>query len=148
MSWLAALLLLTGATDPEAEALGKRLAEASSLAALLPAVAAKEREEMLAEHPEWTDADKAAFRETADAVAARGMDRLTTAMGKAYATRLSLDDLRALVAFNETPAAKRMRAVAPAVMIETAGALDGMDYKGETRRAFCTRTGKLCEAAN
>lgn len=146
MSLLLALALLAApAADPtpEALALGVRLAETGSIAALLPTIVAKEREELVGEHPDWSDADKAALRTTADAVATTGIRRLMDAIGRAYAEKLSIDDLRALVAFNESPAAQRWRAATPAVMGE---ALAGskFDFKADVRAAFCKQTGKGC----
>lgn len=140
-----AALLAHGAADPEAEALGRRLAETGTLAAMLPAIAAKEREEVIADHPEWSDADKAAFRETADTVAKAGIERLMVATGHAYATRLPVEDLRQLVAFNESPVAKRWREATPGAILEAMTAAGALDFKGDTRKAFCARTGKLCE---
>lgn len=142
---VAALLLAQAAPDAEAEALGRRLAEAGTLAAILPAIAAKDREELVAEHADWSDADKAVLRETADATARAGIDRLMAAIGHGYATRLSLEELRALVAFNETPAAKRWREATPQAVMEAIGAIGELDLKGDTRKAVCARIGKLCE---
>lgn len=144
----AAALMAQGApsADSEAETLGRRLAEAGTLAALLPTIAAKEREELVAEHPEWNAADKAALRETADIVAKAGIERLMAATGHAYAARLSVEDLRQLVAFNESPVAKRWRDATPGAIMEAMGKVGTLDFKGDTRKAFCGRTGKLCAA--
>ena len=70
MSLILALALLA-APDPTAEALalGRRLAETGTLATLLPLKTAQEREELVAEHPDWSEADKAALRQEADAEA-------------------------------------------------------------------------------
>ncbi|MEI9851228.1 MAG: DUF2059 domain-containing protein [Sphingomonas sp.] len=141
---VAALLLVQAAPDAEAEALGRRLAEAGTLAALLPAIVAKDREELVAEHPDWSDADKAVLRETADTVAGAGIGRLMAAIGHGYATRLSIEELRALVAFNETPAARRWRDATPGAVMEALPAIGELDLKGDTRKAVCARIGKLC----
>jgi hypothetical protein len=56
---LGAVLLMAQAApsaDNEAETLGRRLAEAGTLAALLPTLAAKDREELIAENPGLSDA--------------------------------------------------------------------------------------------
>jgi hypothetical protein len=141
---MLALLLAQAAPDPtpEALALGRRLAETGTLAALLPAVVAKEREELVAEHPGWSEADKAALRETADKVARMTMERLMNATGRAYARRLSVEDLRVLVAFNEGPAARRWREATPAAVLESMASLGGLDFKGDVRRAFCAGSGE------
>ena len=57
---LIAIVMTQTAPSAEAEALGVRLAQTGTLAALLPTITAKEREEMVARHPELSDADKAA----------------------------------------------------------------------------------------
>lgn len=146
MIWapLIALALAQTAPGAEAEALGVRLAETGTLAALLPAVVAKDREALVAAHPELSEADKAALRATADAVARAGIARLTAAIGHGYAARLSLDDLRALVAFNESPAAKHWREATPDAVMQALAAVGDMNFQEDARKAFCARTGKLC----
>jgi hypothetical protein len=147
MIWvpLIAIAMAQAAPGAEAEALGVRLAQTGTLAALLPSVAAKERDELIAQHADWSDADKAALRETADDVAKAAVDRLTTAIGHGYATRLSVEDLRALVAFNESDAGKRWRAATPGAVMGAIAALGQLNLGAETRAAFCKKTGKLCD---
>jgi hypothetical protein len=147
MTLLAALLLTQAAPDPtpEALALGRRLAEAGTLSALLPIVVAKDREEVIGEHPEWSDADKAAFRTTADQVAADGIGKLMDATGRSYARKLNVEELRTLVAFNEGAAAKRWRDAMPAAIVEGMTAIGEFDFKKNARAAFCAKTGKACE---
>jgi len=144
----ALALALAGAAAPgaEAERLGRALAGQGTLAALLPLVAAKETEELVAAHPELSEAEKAALRETARAAFAAGEAKLLAASGHAYAERLSVAELRALVAFNRTAAARRYRAAMPAAIAATLQAVGPMDFKGDTLAAFCRRTGKLCGA--
>ncbi len=74
-----------------------------------------------------------------------GLTKLMTALGTEYAERLSLDDLQSLVAQAESPAARRRRAVEPAVMIEAMKALGTIDLKKNTAQEFCLQTGKLCQ---
>lgn len=144
-----ALLLTAAAVPPpasEAEALGRRLAASGGLAAMLPAITAKETEEMLGEHPEWTEADRAAFRATARDIASQSADRLFDAIGHGYATTLSLEDLRALVRFNESDTARRWRAAEPKAVMGALQAVGEIDFKATTRQAFCKQTGKGCPA--
>ncbi len=144
MTVLIALAAAQAPAAPEAQALGRRLAEAGTLASLLPMIAAKETEEMVAAHPELSDADKAKLRSVAAATAKAGSDRLMKAEGDAYAGRLSVEELKALVAFHESPAARRQREVMPAVIMATMQAAGPIDFKGETLAAFCKETGKAC----
>jgi len=147
MILLAALALLASDPSAEALALGRRLAETGTLAALLPIKVEQETEELVAEHPEYNEADKSALRAVAAQQGSVGIDRLMDATGRAYANALSLEDLRVLVAFNESPAAKRWRQAMPGAMIAAMGEVGGeLDFKGDTRKAFCTKTGKGCPA--
>ena len=80
----------------------------------------------------------------ADGVFERGRERLLSATGRAYAEKLSVADLRKLVAFYRTPAADRAQAALPLVIGETMRSVGKMDFKGEVLAAFCKETGKLC----
>ena len=143
---LLALALQAVTPSAEAEALGRRLAERGTLAALLPLATARDTEELVAEHPELSDAEKAELRAAAETVAASGIDRLLAAEGKALAAALSLDDLRQLVTAAESGAAKRQRAALPGVILQTMKSAEGVDFKRDTLAAFCTKTGKACAA--
>jgi hypothetical protein len=147
MIWMPLVAILMAQTAPgaEAEALGLRLAQTGTLAALLPSIAAKEREDLVAAHPELSDADKATLRATADDVANAGMSKLSAAIGHGYAARLSIDDLRALVAFNESPAAQHWREATPGAVMQAMAAVGELDLGKNTRAAFCKKTGKLCD---
>lgn len=132
------------APSAEAEALGVRLARGGSVMALLPLVGAKESEELVAAHPELSPGEKQALREAGRRTLAAGMTRIENAFGRAYARRLSLDELRTLVAQVESPAQVRLRAIQPTAMAEALAAIGTLDFKGDTRAAFCRDTGKLC----
>ena len=76
---LAALALaapLAAQTPPaptaEAEALGRRVADTGTLAALLPLLIAKDTDALIAEHPELDDAGKAKLRAAAAATVDAG----------------------------------------------------------------------------
>ncbi|MBX3565950.1 MAG: DUF2059 domain-containing protein [Sphingomonas sp.] len=144
MILLYALALLAPDPTPEALALGTRLAESGTLAALLPMKIAQETEELVAEHPDWSDADKAGLRAAAAEQGKAGVERLMTATGRAYAEKLSIEDLRVLVAFNESEAGKRWRAATPGVIAAAMTEVGALDFKGDTRKAFCARAGKGC----
>jgi hypothetical protein len=135
---------LAAAPSPEAERLGRRLAEMGAIETLLPTIAAKETEELIEKHPELSEAEKLTLRETGQEVAVRARARLAQAIGHEYAASLSLADLRALVAFNEKPAAVHYRAALPGVTMRGLAGLGQMDFKADVAKAFCARTGKLC----
>jgi hypothetical protein len=141
-------MMLAAAQAPaetEAQALGRRLSEAGLLGSLLPMMTAKETDEMVAARPELSAAEQARLRAIAAARAQAGMARLFKAEGDAYAARLSVAELKALVAFHESPAARRQRAVMPDVIAATMQSVGAIDFKGETLAAFCKETGKACE---
>ena len=93
-----------------------------------------------------TDAEKSALRVTAKRVFEEGRERLMTATGKAYAERLSVEDLRALVAFEQSDAARRYRGAMPGAITAAMQAVGQMDFKKDVRAAFCKESGKLCDA--
>lgn len=145
---LFAALLVQAAPAPtaEAEQLGRQLADTGVLATVLPMMSKQQTDELVAAHPELSDADKAALRATATEVARAGIDRLLAAEGHAYAAALAVDDLRALVAAAASPAAQHLRAAQPLIVAGTMRAVGNVDFKGETLAAFCAKTGKACPA--
>lgn len=128
----------------EAVALGTRLAETGTLASLLPMIAAKETDEMVAAHPELSPAEQAELRRTAAATLDAGRARLFAAQGRAYAERLSLADLRVLAERNGDAVSIRYRAALMPAIAATMGAIGTLDFKGDTLKAFCAKTGKGC----
>ncbi len=144
-------LALAAATAPvpppptaEAIALGKQLASIGTLATLAPMKMSAEIEEIIAANPDLTDADKAAFRKSAKTTSNRLQAKVIEAEGTAYAQSLSLVDLRTLVAFSATGAAKRQRAAMPVIVLQTVRGIGTVDFKAEAARDFCTVSGKLC----
>lgn len=138
---LAAML---AAPSAEAETLGRRLAATGAIETLLPAIATKETEEVIVQHPELSEADRQSLRATTGEVVRAMGDRLAATMGHEYAAALSVKDLRALVTFAGSPAARRYRAAIPGVTMRGLGKLGSVDFKGELARAFCAKSGKLC----
>jgi hypothetical protein len=141
---IAALLLQAAAPSPEAVALGTRLAATSGLGPLLPAITAKETEDLVADHKELTDAEKAELRATGKQVAEAAVARVNATLGQEYAARLTLDELKALVAFEESPVAAARRAAMPLALMNGLAKLGEIDFKGDTLKAFCAKTGKAC----
>lgn len=141
---LATLALLAAAPTAEAERLGVEVARIGTLATLLPIVTAKETDELVADHPELNNMDKAELRGTATRVANEMRDRLTKLTGHAYATRLSEDQMRAILAFDASPAGKAYRAAIPPVIFETLQGAGKVDFKKDAIAAFCAKTGKAC----
>jgi hypothetical protein len=141
---IIALALLAAAPPAEAQRLGLELAQLGSIAAMLPAIELEQTDQMLDEHPELGTRERLALRRIAHRVAIDGMERLIAAEGRGYAERMSVDDLRAAVAFARSPAGRRMHAAEPAIARTTLLAMRGFNYKREVMAALCTETGKGC----
>ena len=140
------LMIFAAATavSADAERLGRELAASGSLEVILPAIAAKETDEVIAEHSELTPKERELLRQTGQRVASEGREKLINAFGHQYALALNVADLRSLVAFNRTAAAQHYHQVMPAVTLAGVASLGKMDFKADLAAAFCSETGKLC----
>lgn len=143
---LAAQSMMADAPTAAAEALGRRIADTGTLSVLLPLLVAKDTEAMIAEHPELDDAGKAKLRAVAADTARTATDRLLGAVGHEYALRLSVADMTALVAFNQSAAAKAWRTAEPQVIVATMQTIDGFDFKAAAWTAYCKSAGVTCPA--
>lgn len=148
---LAALLavLTAGAaqaeTTDEKRALAREIAAQSLLATLGPLQTAAEVEQIIAEAPDLTAQEQEDLRRIGQERAQEIGQQALAAEAEALASALSVDDLRAIAAFERSPAASHRREVTPTVVGSVMQVLAGVDYKAEVRRAFCESTGKLCE---
>jgi hypothetical protein len=104
----------------------------------------KETEELVAAHPELSAAEKTQLRATAKRTYEAGRERLMQAEAQGYAKRMSLEDLRAAIAYQRSPAGTRYRAAVPGVIVDTMQIVGKMDFKGDVVAAYCKKTGKLC----
>jgi len=145
---LAAQTTMAPTPSAEAEARGRRVADTGTLASLLPLLIAKDTEELINQHNELDDAGKAKLRVVAAATAQIGMERMLATVGHEYALRLSVADLKALVAFNEGAAAKAWRAAEPQVIVATMKTIDGFDLKKDSWAAYCRSPGVTCPATD
>ena len=141
---LIALLMMAASPGAEALRLGRQIAETGTLAIILPLMKQQQLSEMIAAAPALTPAEQATLRTVADRQFASGRDRLLSAEGRKYAELLTLADLRAVAAFQRSPAAARMRQAMPAMIAGTMQAMAGLDFKGDVATAMCAETGKLC----
>ena len=141
---LAVLALLATAPTAEAERLGLEVARTGTLATLLPIMAAKETDELVAGHTELTEGERTDLREVATHVANDGRDRLMRLNGHAYATRLSEAHMRAILAFEASTAGRAYRAAIPGAIVETMQGAGRMDFKKDAITAYCAKTGKAC----
>lgn len=132
------------AAPADKDALGLRLARTGPLAAMAPALIEKDLAELAQEDASLTAAQRQRLMEIGKAEGQRGLDRVFAAIGREYAARLSEDDLRQLVAFNESESAKRWRAAEPAVVMGAMQTLGQLDFKKAVAAEFCRDSGKLC----
>lgn len=145
------MTLMMQATAPaappsaEAEMLGRRLAASGTLASVLPMMIGKDLGELAAEDKTLTAAERETLVALGRAEGKAATDQLMTAMGNGYAKRLSVADLRVLVAQGEDPATQRLRAAMPEVIAGAMGALGQVDLKKNVAAKFCAQTGKLCK---
>ena len=144
ISLLVAVAIGSAQPSDEAQRLGLFLAEQGTLASLLPLQKKKETDDLLKENPDLSDVERRQLRETADDVFKKLYDKLMKVTGDAYAHKLSLADLRSLSQFYHLPVAARYRAATPAVILQTVQSIGSMDFKGDVRAAFCSKTKKLC----
>ena len=131
---------------PSAEAmkLGRALADAGTLAHLLPLMESAQVADLLGENADMAAGDQAALRASAHKVFVGGAERLLAAEGLSYARLLSLGELRAVVGFERSAAGMAYRAATPQVITGTMAEVGKIDFKGQVRAAFCKEKGKLC----
>jgi len=145
---LAALLAaaaVAATPTPEALDLARKVAANGVLATLGPLQTQSEIEEIIAENPEFTEAERTRLRAIGEAQAEALLVKVIETQAAAMAAELSVEDLRVLAEFAGSPAALRQREVMPQVILATVKALDGIDYAEGVRDAFCAETRKLCE---
>jgi hypothetical protein len=131
--------------SPEAQDLGVRLARTSGLAAVAPALIEKDLNELANEYPALSTRERQRLMALGRTEADVELTKILAAIGSGYARRLSVDDLRVLVAHGESPAAARWRAAEPLVIAEAMGTLGSMDLKKNVAAAFCREAHKLCD---
>ncbi|MBN2972587.1 DUF2059 domain-containing protein [Roseomonas aeriglobus] len=139
-------LLLQAAPAPTAEAarLGTEVARSGTFSQIAPALIQQQTDELVRDAKGLSLADQAALRDIAAQTGRAMVDRVTERMGVAYASALSVADMRAILAFNRTDAARKYRAAEPNAMAAAAQSMGGMDFKRDVLKAFCAKTGKGC----
>ena len=144
---MAAAVAVSGpAAPPSAEALklGRALANAGTLAHLLPLMESAQVAELVGENADMAAGDHAALRASAHKVFVGGAERLLAAEGLSYARLLSLGELHDVVGFERSAAGQAYRAATPHVITATMAEVGKIDFKGQVRAAFCKEKGKLC----
>jgi hypothetical protein len=127
-------------------ALGRRLAELGDFNAIIGAMGHAEIEGMATEMPDLTDAERARLRQVGEGVLASGRARILALVGDIYGRHFTADQLRAIIAFLESPAGCAYVGALPQLLPQIAMAMQGVDLRRDVRAAFCRETGKLCQA--
>lgn len=147
MHALLAILLQAAAptAGTESQELGLRLARSTGLAVVAPAMIEKDLAELAEEDPSLSADQRKRLLALGRAEARAGWERVVQALGAGYAKRLSISDLKLLVAHAESPVAARWRAAEPLVLAEAATTIGSLDLKKTVATAFCRETEKLCQ---
>lgn len=134
---LAALVMIAAEPNAESLALGRELSERGTLATLLKVAEAKDKADLAARNPGMSDADKAALDAAVTDIYAAERERLFAADARSFATHLSIDDLRALVAFARTPASQHLQTAMPLIIASTVAQVGKIDLAQSARNAYC-----------
>lgn len=139
-------LLLQAAPAPTAEAarLGTEIARSGTFSQIAPVLVQQQTDELVRDTNGLSLADQATLRVVAAETGRTMVERVTERMGVAYASALSEADMRTILAFNRTDAARKYRAAEPNAMAAAAQSMGGMDFKRDVLKAFCAKTGKGC----
>jgi len=139
-------LLLQAASAPTAEAarLGTEIARSGTFSQIAPMLVQQQTDELVRDTNGLSLADQATLRMVAAETGRTMVERVTERMGVAYASALSEADMRTILAFNRTDAARKYRAAEPNAMAAAAQSMGGMDFKRDVLKAFCAKTGKGC----
>ncbi len=139
-------LLLQAAPVPAAEAarLGTEIARSGTFSQIAPMLVQQQTDELVRDAEGLSLADQATLRAIAAETGRSMVERVTERMGVAYASALSEADMRTILSFNRTDAARRYRAAEPNAMAAAAQSMGGMDFKRDVLKTFCAKTGKSC----
>lgn len=132
------------APTAEMARLGTQVARSGTFGKLAPLMVEQQTAELVRDTPGLTPADQAELRAIAKANGAAGVERIIGMMGVSYATALSAADMRAIITFNATDAARRYRAAEPNAMAIAVQSMGKLDFKGDVLKALCAKTGKGC----
>ncbi len=141
---LLALAVAASSPSPEAAALGIRLARTSGIVTIAPMMIEKDLDDLSKEDASLTPDQRQHLLEIGHEEEKAAIERLSAALGAAYAKRLSLADLRVLVTQNESAEAVRRRAADPSVIVETMTVVGPLDFKKMTAARMCKERGKFC----
>ena len=133
-----------GAAPVDPKVLGARVAASGAFMDLARLALEKDIRELLDANRAMPTADQLALTRIATDKAAEAQKKLIATTGELYARELSVADMQAIIAFNESPAAARWRAVQPRAVAAVQQGMAGYDFKREVLDVMCFRTRKMC----
>ncbi|HWD66440.1 MAG TPA: DUF2059 domain-containing protein [Caulobacteraceae bacterium] len=133
------------APSPEAVALARRAAARDDFLVMIQSVAGGQVEGVEKGMGELTPAEKAKVDEIGKRKLDEGIDRVVDRLAVVYAKEFSLDDLRAIDAFLQTPAGKAYSERLLPTLTVVGEAMKGFDFKREVRAQACAEIKKGCE---
>lgn len=131
---------------PAGFSIGREIASHGTLATLIPIMAKKEGEELIAKQPDLTDAEKEKLRAIAASQSQAKLADLLDAQAAIYAEEMTLSELQSLAAFLQSDAAKKQSTLQPKLIMGSMAVLGGVDFKKDVMAEFCAQTGKGCES--
>lgn len=133
--------------SPEAMALARRAAARDDFLVMIQSVAGGQIGEVQKGMGDLTPAEKAKVEEIGKRKMDEGIDRVVDRLAQVYAKEFSLEDLRAIDAFLQTPAGKAYSERLLPTLTVVGEAMKGFDFKREVRAQACTEIKKGCEDA-
>lgn len=128
----------------EALEMGQRMAASGDFHAIIGAMSQAQLEEIVRETPDLSEAERARLGEIGRRHVSEIRSRLTRDVGAIYARRFSVEEMRSIVAFFESPAGRAYRNALPRMLPEIGAAMEGIDLKRDMLADFCRETGKGC----
>ena len=132
-----AMLLAAAEPTSEALALGRELSEQGTLAALLNVAESKDKADLATRNPGMSTADRIALDAAVAQAYAAERDRLFAADARSFATHLSVEDMRTLVAAAKSSAAQHLRDAMPRIIASTVSQVGQIDLAATARTNYC-----------
>jgi hypothetical protein len=135
------------APSQEAMALARRAAARDDFLVMIQSVSGGQIAEVEKGMGDLSPAEKIKVDEIGKRKMAEGIDRVVDKLAAVYAKEFSLEDLRTIDAFLQTPAGKAYsERLLPTLTVVGEG-MKGFDFKREVRAEACTEVKKGCEDA-
>jgi hypothetical protein len=134
------------APSPEAMALARKVAARDDFLVAIETISAGQIGDVEHGMGDLSAAEKDKVADIGRQKMAEGMGRVVEKLAAIYAQKFSVEDLRAIDAFLETPAGKAYSGRLAATLMAVGESMKGFDYKREVRAEACAEIKKGCEA--